>query len=179
VEPLPRDASSGPLYRGVPEPYRAAAYRNSRGPVSGGARKSGPGRPAPGGAQRGWRSRPGWLGVLLVIAGALGGLLGTVLTGSEPGFLLGAGVILGTVCGAVAVQPRAAYLIIPVPALAYLAAAVLAGFIHDHAIDTTRTELAVGLTQWVASGFLVMIAATLLAIAIAAIRWLASRHTML
>ena len=179
MEPLPHDASSGPLYRGMSEPYPAVAYRNSRPPVSGGARKSGAGRPAPGGAQRRWGSRPGRLGVLLVIAGTLAGLLGTVLTGSEPGFLLAAGLILGTVCGAAAVQPRVAYLVIPVPALAYVVAAVLAGFIHDHAIDTTRTELAVGMTQWVASGFLVMVAATLLAIAIAAIRWLASRHTML
>jgi hypothetical protein len=116
---------------------------------------------------------------LLVITGAMAGLIGTVLTGSEPGFVLGAGLILGTLCGAVAVQPRAAYVIIPVPALAYAVAAILAGLIHDRAIDTSRSALAVGLTQWVASGFLVIVTATLLAIAIAAIRWLASRHTML
>jgi hypothetical protein len=116
---------------------------------------------------------------LLVIAGVLAGLTGTVLTHSEPGFLLGAGLILGTLCGAVIVRPRSAYVIIPVPALSYVVAAIVAGFIHDHAIDTSRSELAVGLTQWVASGFLAMVTATLLATAIAAIRWLGSRHTML
>jgi hypothetical protein len=179
VEPLPRDASSGPLYRGVSGPYDIGAYRYSGQRDSAGAGKSGAGRPAPGRAPRRRESRPGRLGVLLVIAGTLAGLIGTVLTGSEPGFVLGAGLILGTVCGVVAVRPRAAYLIIPVPALAYVVAAILAGFIHDHAIDTSRTALAVGLTQWVASGFLVMVTATLLAIAIAAIRWLGSRHTML
>jgi hypothetical protein len=113
------------------------------------------------------------------MAGALAGLIGTVLTGSEPGLILAAGLILGTVCGAVAVHPRATYLIIPVPVLAYVVAATVAGLIHDHAIDTSRAALAVGLTQWIAGGFLTMIAATLLTIAIAAIRWLGSRHTML
>ena len=102
-----------------------------------------------------------------------------MLTGSEPGFLLATGLILGTMCGAAAVRPGAAYLIIPVPALTYVVAAIAAGLIHDHAIDTSRTALAVGLTQWVAGGFLIMITATLLAIAIAAIRWLGSRHTVL
>ena len=111
--------------------------------------------------------------------GTLAGLLGTVLAGSEPGLALGAGLIVGTAAGAAAVRPRATYMIIPVPALAYVVAATVAGFIHDHAIDTSRTALAVGLTQWIAGGFLIMIAATLLAMAIAVIRWLGSRHTVL
>ena len=179
MEPLPHDASSGPLYSGVPGPYDIGAYRYSGQRDSARGGKSGAGRPAPGRAPHWWGSRPGRLGVLLVAAGALAGLLGTVLAGSEPGFALGAGVIVGTVAGAVAVRPRSAYVIIPVPALAYVVAAAVAGFIHDHAIDTSRTALAVGLTQWIAGGFLIMIAATLLAMAIAAIRWLASRHTVL
>jgi hypothetical protein len=179
VEPLPHDASSGPLYRGVSGPYDIGAYRYSGQPDSARAGKSGAGRPAPGRAPHWWGSRPGRLGVLLVIAGTLAGLLGTVLAGSEPGFALSAGLIVGTVAGAVAVRPQAAYVIIPVPALAYVVAATVAGFIHDHAIDTSRTALAVGLTQWIAGGFLIMIAATLLAMAIAAIRWLGSRHTVL
>lgn len=179
MEPLPHDASSGPLYRGVSGPYDIGAYRYSGQPDSAGTGKSGAGRPAPGRAPRWWGSRPGRLGVFLVIAGALIGLIGTVLTGSEPGLLLGAGLILGTVCGTVAVQPRAAFLIIPVPALAYVVAAVMAGLVHDHALDTSRTALLVSLTQWIAGGFLAMVTATLLAIAIAAIRWLGSRHTVL
>lgn len=179
MEPLPHDASSGPLYRGVSGPYDIGAYRYSGQRDSTGPGKTTAGRPAPGRDPHWWGSRPGRLGVLLVIAGTLAGLLGTVLAGSEPGFVLGAGLIVGTVAGAVAVRPQASYLIIPVPALAYLAAAVLAGFIHDHALDTSRTALAVGLTQWVAGGFLAMVTATLLAIAIAAIRWLGNRHTVL
>jgi len=179
VKPLPHDASSGPLYRGVSGPYDIGAYRYSGQRNSAEGRESGAGRPVPGRAPHWWGSRPGRLGVLLVIAGTLAGLLGTVLTGTEPGFALGAGLIVGTVAGAAAVRPQAAYVIIPVPALAYVVAATVAGFIHDHAIDTSRTALAVGLAQWVAGGFLIMIAATLLATAIAAIRWLGSRHTVL
>ncbi|HEY2127035.1 MAG TPA: DUF6542 domain-containing protein [Streptosporangiaceae bacterium] len=179
MEPLPHEASSGPLYRGVSGPYDIGAYRYSGQRESAGAGQSGAPRPAPGRAPHWWGSRPGWFGVLLVMAGALAGLIGTVLTGSEPGLILAAGLILGTVCGAVAVHPRATYLIIPVPVLAYVVAATVAGLIHDHAIDTSRAALAVGLTQWIAGGFLTMIAATLLTIAIAAIRWLGSRHTML
>ncbi len=153
MEPLPHEASSGPLYRGVSGPYDIGAYRYSGQRDSAGGGKSGADRPAPGRAPHWWGSRPGRFGVLLLI--------------------------VGTLCGAVAVQPRAAYLIIPVPALSYVVAAIVAGFIHDHAIDTSRTELAVGLTQWVATGFLAMVTATLLAMAIAAIRWLGSRHTVL
>jgi hypothetical protein len=179
VEPLPHDARSGPLYRGVSGAYDIGAYRYSGQRDSAGGGKSGMGRPAPGRAPHWWGSRPGRLGVLLVIAGTLAGLLGTVLAGREPGFALGAGLIVGTVAGAVAVRPRSTFVIIPVPALAYVVAATVAGFIHDHAIDTSRTALAVGLTQWIAGGFLIMIAATLLAMAIAAIRWLGSRHTVL
>ena len=162
MEPLPQDASSGPLYRGVSGPYDIGAYRYSGQRESAGAGQSGAPRPAPGRAPHWWGSRPGRFGVLLVMAGALAGLIGTVLTGSEPGLILAAGLILGTVCGAVAVHPRATYLIIPVPVLAYVVAATVAGLIHDHAIDTSRAALAVGLTQWIAGGFLTMIAATLL-----------------
>ena len=179
MKPLPHDASSGPLYRGVSGPYDIGAYRYSGQRDSAGGGRSGAGRPEPGRAARWWGSRPGRLGVLLVVAGTLAGLLGTVLAGSEPGFALGAGLIVGTVAGAVAVRPQATYVIIPVPALAYVVTATVAGFIHDHADDTSRTALAVGLTQWIAGGFLIMIAATLLAMAIAAIRWLGSRHTVL
>lgn len=179
MEPLPHDASSGPLYRGVSGPYDIGAYRYSGQRDSAGPGKTGAPRPVPGPAPHWWGSRPGRAGVLLVVAGTLAGLLGTVLAGSEPGFVLGAGLIVGTLAGSAAVRPQATYLIIPVPALAYVIAATAAGLIHDHAVDTSRAALAVGLTQWVAGGFLIMIAATLLACAIAVIRWLGSRHTVL
>jgi hypothetical protein len=131
---------------------------------------------APAGPQRWWGSRPGRLGIALVIGGALAGLLVTVVTGNEPGVALGIFLLAGTAAGVLAVHPRAAYLIIPVPALAYLAAAILAGLIHDHAADTSHTALAVSAAQWIAGGFFMMAAATALAIAVATVRWAAQRR---
>jgi hypothetical protein len=94
-----------------------------------------------------------------------------VLTGSEPGTVLSVFLIAGTAAAVLAVRPRAVYLIIPVPALAYVVAAVVAGLIHGQASSTSRTALAVSAAQWAASGFLVMAAATVLAIGAAAARW--------
>ena len=120
---------------------------------------------------------PAGPGIALVIGGALIGLLGTLLTGSEPGAVLGILLLAGTAAGALAVRPRAAYLIIPVPAPAYLAAAILAGLVHDRASDTSHTAMAISAVQWIASGFFAMTAATLLAIVVAAVRWAADRRT--
>jgi hypothetical protein len=94
-----------------------------------------------------------------------------VLTGSEPGTVLSVFLIAGTAAAVLAVRPRAVYLIIPVPALAYVVAAVVAGLIHGQASSTSRTALAVSAAQWAASGFLAMAAATVLAIGAAAARW--------
>jgi hypothetical protein len=93
-----------------------------------------------------------------------------VLTHGEPGTVLGVFLIAATIAGAYAVRPEAVRLIIPVPALAYSGAAVIAGLIHDRATGTSHTALAIGAVQWVASGFLAMSTATVLAIAITAAR---------
>ena len=85
--------------------------------------------------------------------------------------MLGVFLLAGTATAVLAVRPRAAYLIIPVPALAYVVAATIAGLIHDRADDTSHTALAIRAAQWIASGFLAMTAATLLAIAVTAARW--------
>jgi hypothetical protein len=106
-----------------------------------------------------------------VIGCAALGMLATVLSRTEPGSVLGVFVVAGTVAATLAVRPRAAYLVIPVPALAYVVAATIAGLIHDRASDSSLTGLAVHAAQWIASGFLAMSAATLLAIAITAVRW--------
>jgi|SRR5580658_2154507 hypothetical protein len=117
-----------------------------------------------------WGSLPGRSGVLIVLGSSALGLLVTVLAGREPGLLLGIFVIAGTVIGALSVRREAVRLIIPVPALAYLAAAMIAGLIDDPAASSSRTALALGGLQWIASGFLVMIEATVIAIALALVR---------
>ena len=111
-----------------------------------------------------------------MIAGAALGAVVTVASGREPGLVLGLCLVAGTVAGALAVRPRAVYRIIPAPALAYVAAAAVAGLIQDRATDSSLTGLAVSATRWIASGFLAMTATTALAIAITVARWPRSRR---
>ena len=116
------------------------------------------------------------MGIGFVIGGTATGLLVTLLAGLGPGTVLGIFLLAGTVAGTLAVRPRAAYLLIPVPPLAYLVAATLAGLVHDRAADSSHTALAISAARWMASGFLAMTAATLLAIVVAAVRWAAGQR---
>lgn len=119
-----------------------------------------------------WGSLTGRGGVGIVLGGAALGALITVLAGIGPGPVLGVFLVAATLAAALAIQPRAVYRIIPVPALAYVATATVAGLIGDRMATASHTALAVSAAQWIASGFLPMTAATLLAIAVTAIRWL-------
>jgi hypothetical protein len=123
------------------------------------------------GARRGdWRSRPGWLGVLVVVTAAAAGTAVTLLSRTDPGWVLGGLVVAGTVAGGIAVRARRAFLIIPVPAPAYAVGAIIAGLVHDRATDTSRTAITLSAVKWLADGFVAMAVATFLAVAIAAIR---------
>jgi hypothetical protein len=124
-----------------------------------------------------WGTRPGRLGVLTVILGALAGAVITAVAGHDPGLVLGIFLVVATLIAAFVVRPRAAYLVIPVPALAYVLAAIVAGLIHDRARDTTHTLLALNAIQWIASGFLAMVTATAVAVVVAGARWLVARRT--
>jgi hypothetical protein len=119
-----------------------------------------------------WGTRPGRLGVVAVVAAALVGMVITVLAGSEPGLILGIFLIAGTIVAALAVRPAATYLIFPVPAPTYAVTATVAGLIHDHAADSSRTALVLNAGQWIAAGFIPMTVATALAVLIAGFRWL-------
>jgi hypothetical protein len=119
-----------------------------------------------------WGSLTGRGGVCIVLGGAALGALITALAGTGPGPVLGVSLVAATLAAALAIQPRAVYRIIPVPALAYAATATVAWVIGDRAASASYTALAVSAAQWIASGFLPMTAATLLAIAVTAIRWL-------
>jgi hypothetical protein len=120
----------------------------------------------------GWGRYPAWAGVLMVLAAALFGAVFTVASHRDPGQALGIFVAVGTAAAGISVRARSSWAIIPVPALAYAAAAIIAGLIHDHAVDTSRTALMLSAVQWLASGFHAMIAATALAVLIAMARWL-------
>jgi hypothetical protein len=118
-----------------------------------------------------WGGLPAGRGIVLVVAADATGTVLTILVGRDPGFVLGFFLLAGTVAASFAVQPRAVYRIIPVPALAYIGGAIIAGLIHDRAADTSRTALAINAAQWSASGFLVMVIATVLVLLVGAMRF--------
>jgi hypothetical protein len=123
---------------------------------------------------RGWGRYPAWVGLLTVLAAALLGAAFTVASHRDPGRTLGIFVAAGTLAAGISIRARSAYAIIPVPAIAYATAAAIAGFIHDHAADTSRTALSISAAQWIASGFIAMTATTGLAVVLAGARWLLS-----
>ena len=155
---------------------RRAALTNGRGRATGWARATGEARATGWTRATGWARVRGRMGIGFVIGGTAAGLLVTLLASRGPGTVLSIFLLAGTAAGALAVRPRAAYLLIPVPALAYLAAATLAGLVHDRAADSSHTALAISAARWIASGFLAMTTATLLAIVMAVVRWAVGRR---
>src|SRR5579863_8257879 len=122
-------------------------------------------------------SLSGGLGVAIVAASTALGASATMLTGKEPGSILGIFVIIGTLAATVAVRPQAGRILLPVPALAYLVAAMVTGVIYDHSADVSKTALAVDAAQWIANGFVAMLIATLLAAAVVTVRWIFWRRS--
>jgi hypothetical protein len=114
--------------------------------------------------------------IFVLLAATLLGFIGTVLTKSQPGSLLGFCVIVGSIVAAVGIRRDAVYVIFPLPALAIFVAAVLAGAIHDRAIDTSTTEWGASFLQWTSNVFFSMCAATILVVVIGGARWLLSRQ---
>jgi hypothetical protein len=115
--------------------------------------------------------------VAIVAASTALGASATMLTGKEPGSILGVFVIIGTLAAAVAVRPQAGWLILPVPVLAYFLAAMVTGVIYDHSADLSKTALAVNAAQWIANGFFAMLLATILALVMVTARWLLWRRS--
>ena len=121
-------------------------------------------------------SLTGRVGIFLIIGAAGIGALAAVAAGSQPGILPSVFLVAGTLAAAMTVQAHAVYLLIPVPALAGLAAVTAAGLAGGHPAGTSHTALAVSAAQWAASGFIAMTAATVLAIAATAARWPGNRQ---
>jgi len=139
----------------------------------------GPRTPRDGGGLRGLPlggTLSGGLGVAIVAASTALGASATMLTGKEPGSILGIFVFIGTAAAAVTVRPQAGRLIIPVPALSYLIAAMVTGVIYDHSADASKTALAIDAAQWIANGFFAMALATVLAIVLVTARWVLWRR---
>jgi hypothetical protein len=121
-------------------------------------------------------SLSGGLGIAIVAASTALGASTTMIAGKEPGSLLGIFVIVGTVAAAVAVRPQAGRMILPAPALSYLIAALVTGYIYDHSADVSKTALAINAAQWIANGFFAMALATVLAVVLVTVRWVLWRR---
>ena len=122
-------------------------------------------------------SLSGGLGVAIVAASTALGASATMLTGREPGTVLGVFVIIGTVAAALAVRPQAGRLILPVPALSYVVAAMVTGVVYDRSADVSKTALAINAAQWIANGFFAMVIATAMAVVLITARWVMWRRT--
>ncbi len=99
-----------------------------------------------------------------------------MVAGKVPGELLGIFVVIGTIAAALAVRPGAGRMILPVPVLSYLVAALVSGVIYNRGTGASSTALAIGAAQWIANGFFPMALATILAIVIIVVRWYLSRR---
>jgi hypothetical protein len=124
-----------------------------------------------------------WLGatstrgaVYILAAAALLGVIGTLLTGREPGFWLGFCTIVGSIVAAFAIRRGRLHMLIPLPALVLFFGAVVTGAFHDRGVDTSTTEIGVNFLQWIANVFFAMCAATILVLVIAGGRWLLSKQ---
>jgi hypothetical protein len=118
-----------------------------------------------------WGKQTGRFALATVFGGTILGGLVCVMFGAGPGWLLWFFVLAATVVAGFAAQQRACYLIIPAPAVAYPFAALPDGYASDPTAHGSLTALSVGVVQWMAHGFVVIVAATVLAIAITLWRW--------
>src|SRR5215472_12338927 len=164
------ETGAGLGYRSAREPYPGMRTPGQAGSV----RASRPRPPAP--RQPRWGSLPARRGIVVMLSATAIGAVMSLVAGSAPGAVLGVLLTVGSVAAAIGVNVRLGFLLIPVPAPAYVVAATVVGLFHDRGVDISRTALVVSATQWFADGFLWMAAATIAVIAITSARSLARRH---
>lgn len=112
----------------------------------------------------------GMAGIGIVAGSALLGAIITIGLREDPGAPLGFVVIIGTLLAGLAVRPRSVRLIIPAPTLCYLVAAAVAGAVNDRSSDTSHFAYLVHSATWIASGFLAMSMATIVAVVMTFLR---------
>jgi len=116
--------------------------------------------------------------MLVLAAGAVLGVIFSVLANQEPGNLLGFFVIMGSIAAVLGIQRAKVYLLFPAPALAFFVAAVLAGKVHDAKLGSSTAATGVGFTQWVAGICFPAVVATILVLLIGGGRWVLGRQVI-
>lgn len=147
-----------------------------RPPDGAGAPVNGPAAFPPGGLAR-WLGRlPLWAAILVLVAGAVLGIVFSLMAGQEPGALLAFFIIVGAAAAALGIQRGKVYLLFPVPALVFFVAAILVGKVHDANLGSSTASLGAGFAQWVAGIFFPAVVATILVVLIGGGRWLLGRQ---
>ncbi|MCW2936063.1 MAG: hypothetical protein JWM19_7025 [Actinomycetia bacterium] len=119
-----------------------------------------------------WRERRA---VLVLFGIALIGFVATIVIGHDPGFLIGALLVVGSVVAAIGAQRRAVHKLIPLPALCYLVTSTVAGMVNDWKYLNDSKELVTSFLTWIGGGFFGLVVATMLVVLITFIRWLGSK----
>jgi hypothetical protein len=119
-----------------------------------------------------WRTRRA---VVVLLGAVLLGVIGTVVIGHDPGFLIGLLIIVGSVVAAIGTR-RAVHRLIPLPALSYLVATFAAGYLHDKSNLNTSKEFYTSFLSWIGSAFFAVVWATVLIVVIAFGRWVMSKR---
>jgi hypothetical protein len=119
---------------------------------------------------------PTWMAILVLAGGAALGVVITLIAGQEPGDLLGAFVILGSIAATLGIKRGRIYLLFPAPALTFFVAAILTGKVHDAKLGSSTAGLASGFTQWIAGIFIPAVVATILVLLIGGLRWVLGRQ---
>jgi hypothetical protein len=127
-----------------------------------------------------------WLGrmstrtaLLVLIAGALLGVIVTLVAGQEPGGLLGFFIIAGAIAAGLGIRRGKVYLLFPAPALAFFVAAIVTGKVHDAKLGSSTAGLGAGFTQWVAGIFFPAVVATIVVLLIGGGRWVLGRQLVI
>ena len=110
-------------------------------------------------------------GILIIAAATLLGVIATIVTKKDPGTILGVLIVVGALAAAVGVRYSTAYILIPIPALAWVAGAGIAGYVHDRSLLTGSIGYGSQAAVWMAAGFTWMVIAIIAVIVVAAARY--------
>jgi hypothetical protein len=110
-------------------------------------------------------------GILIIAAATLLGVIATIVTKKDPGTILGALIVVGALAAAIGVRYSTAYILIPIPALAWVAGAGIAGYVHDRSLLTGSIGYGSQAAVWMAAGFTWMVIAIVAVIVVAAGRY--------
>jgi hypothetical protein len=114
--------------------------------------------------------------VWVLLSFALLGMVGTIVVGRDPGFLIGLLTIVGSLIAAFGVQRRAVHKLLPVPALSYLVTTTIAGIVHERHNLNDSKEYVTNFLSWIGGAFFAVVWATVLVVVIALARWVMSKR---